>query len=119
MLGSFVILLWLGVPLWWALLVTIFFGMIYLGLRYPRGKKDWRYSSHETMYIIMTLIMMVVFIMAIQAALRTLGGNLPSMIEILTLFIIMPIMIILFLLGLFYPAGKVLKLRNTHGMEKT
>ena len=41
-LGAYVILLWLGIPLWWALCVVIIFGLIYLGLRYPRGKEDFR-----------------------------------------------------------------------------
>jgi hypothetical protein len=118
-LGAYVILLWLGIPLWWALCIVIIFGLIYLGLRYPRGKQDWRYSFTETLYMVMTLITMFIFIMAIQAALVSIGGNLPSAINILILFIVMPIMMILFLLGLFFPIGKRIALRRTKNMGKT
>lgn len=118
-LGGFVILLWLGVPLWWALCIIIIFGLIYLGLRYPRGKEDWRYSFQETLYVVMTLITMFIFIIAIQAALRNIGADLPSAITILTLFVIMPCMLILFLLGLFFPSGKRLRLRKTQGTGKS
>jgi hypothetical protein len=111
-LGGFVILLWLGVPIWWALCIIIFFGLVYLGLRYPRGKEDWRYNFRETLYIVMTLITMFIFIIAIQAALRSIGGNLPSAVTLLTYVIIMPVMIILFLLGLFFPSGKVFNLKK-------
>jgi len=109
MLMAFVILIWLGVPIWWALCIIIFFGLVYLGLRYPRGKADWRYSFRETLYIVMTLITMLIFITAIQAALRSMGGNLPSAMEIIVLFIVMPCMVILFLLGLFFPQGRAIK----------
>lgn len=112
-LGGFVILLWLGIPIWWALCIIIFFGLLYLGLRYPRGKADWRYNFRESLYIIMTLITMFIFIIAIQTALRSIGGNLPSAVSILTFFIIIPSMIILFLLGLFFPVGKPFKLKKT------
>jgi hypothetical protein len=112
-LGGFVILLWLGVPIWWALCIIIFFGLVYLGLRYPRGRKDWHYNFRESLYIVMTLITMFIFIIAIQAALRSIGGNLPSAVTILTFFIIMPCMIILFLLGLFFPYGKPFKLKKS------
>ncbi len=119
LLGGYVILLWLGIPLWWALCIVIFFGLVYLGLRYPRGKKDWRYSFSETLYTLMTLITMFIFIMAIQAALVSIGGSIPSAITILTLFIVMPIMMMLFLLGLFFPFGKHFSLRKSNGMRKT
>lgn len=118
MLGGFVILLWLGVPILWALCIVIIFGLIYLGLRYPRGKEDWHYSFRETLYIVMTLITMFIFIIAIQTALRNIGGNLPSAVQILLFFIIVPCMIILFLLGLFFPSGKAFELRRTEGMGK-
>jgi hypothetical protein len=118
-LGGHVILLWLGIPLWWALCMVIIFGLIYLGLRYPRGKQDWRYSFTETFYMLMTLITMLIFIMAIQAALVSIGGNIPSAITILTLFIVMPVMMVLFLLGLFFPIGKRIHLRRTQNMGKT
>jgi hypothetical protein len=45
--------------------------------------------------------------------LRSIGGNLPSAVSILTFFIIMPCMIILFLLGLFFPYGKPFKLKKS------
>jgi len=112
-LGGFVILLWLGIPIWWALCIIIFFGLLYLGLRYPRGKVDWHYNFRESLYIIMTLITMFIFIIAIQTALRSIGSNLPSAVSILTFFIIIPCMIILFLLGLFFPFGKPFKLKKT------
>jgi hypothetical protein len=112
MLLAYVLLLWLGVPLWWSLCIMIFIGLLYLGLRYPRGKADWRYSFRESLYMVMTLITMIIFVSAIQAALANLGGNLPSEIEILLFFIVMPAMMIFFVLGLFFPHGKTLKLRN-------
>jgi hypothetical protein len=98
----------------------ILFGLLYLGLRYPKGKADWRFSFRESLYIVMTLITMIIFIIAIQAALVNLGGNLPSEVEILLFFIVMPAMMILFLLGLFFPSGKAIKLKNTDSVnEKT
>ena len=96
----------------------IFFGLLYLGLRYPRGKADWRFSFRESIYIIMTLITMIIFIIAIQAALVNLGGNLPSAVEIFLFFIVMPAMMILFLLGLFFPNGKAIRLKNADSMDK-
>lgn len=116
-LGGFVILLWLGIPLLWALIFIIFFALTYLGLRYPRGKEDWRYSFRETAYVVMTLITMFIFIIAIQTALVNIGGNLPSGITILTYYVIIPVMIILFLLGLFFPGGKAFTLRK-NGIKK-
>lgn len=118
MLMAYVLLLWLGVPIWWSLCIMIFIGLLYLGLRYPKGKADWRYSFRESLYIIMTLITMIIFIIAIQAALVNLGGNLPSSVEILLFFIVMPAMMILFLLGLFFPHGKAIKLKNADNMDK-
>jgi hypothetical protein len=117
MLTGFVVLLWLGIPLLWALLMIIFLGLTYLGLRYPRGKEDWRYSFRETAYVLMTLITMFIFIIAIQTAMLNIG-TLPSNIYILVFFIIAPCMLILFLLGLFFPAGKAFKLRQSQDMKK-
>ncbi|UCG68987.1 MAG: hypothetical protein JSV09_14565 [Thermoplasmata archaeon] len=117
-LGGFVILLWLGIPLLWALCIIIFLGMVYLGLRYPRGKADWKYSFRETVYVVMTIITMMVFIIAIQAALLSIGSNIPSAVSLLMFFIIMPCMIILFLLGLFFPNGKAFNLKGTEGPRK-
>ena len=118
MLVSYVLLLWLGIPIWWSLCIMILFGLLYLGLRYPKGKADWLFSFRESLYIVMTLITMIIFIIAIQAALVNLGGNLPSTVEILLFFIVMPAMMILFLLGLFFPSGKAIKLKNTDGVDK-
>jgi hypothetical protein len=115
MLIAYVLLLWLGIPIWWSLCITAFIGLVYLGLRYPRGKADWRFSFRETLYIVMTLLTMFIFIMAIQAALVNLGENLPSAVYLLLFFIIMPAMVILFLLGLFFPHGKAINLKK---MEK-
>jgi hypothetical protein len=117
-LGAFVLLSWLGIPVWWSLVITIFFAMVYLGLRYPRGKTDWRYSFKETSYIIMTLITMFVFIIAIQTALLTIGSDLPPAVELLVFFIVMPLMTILFILGLVFPHGKALKLKGKGLGEK-
>jgi hypothetical protein len=117
-LGGFVILSWLGIPILWAICVIIFLGMVYLGLRYPRGKADWKYSFRETVYVVMTLITMMVFIIAIQTALVSIGGNIPSAIWLLMFFIIMPCMIILFLLGLFFPNGKAFNLKRTESSRK-
>lgn len=117
-LGGFVILIWLGVPLLWALIIIIFLGMVYLGLRYPRGKADWKYSFRETMYVVMTLITMFVFIIAIQTALMNIGSNLPSAVSLLLFFVIMPVMVILFLFGLFFPNGKAFNLKKTEGPRK-
>jgi hypothetical protein len=112
---SYVLLLWLGIPIWWSLCITAFCALVYLGLRYPRGKADWRFSFKETLYIVMTLMTMFVFIIAVQTALVNLGESIPSSIDLLLYFIILPAMMILFLLGLFFPQGKALKLKN---MEK-
>ncbi|UCE74058.1 MAG: hypothetical protein JSV56_13730 [Methanomassiliicoccales archaeon] len=118
MLIAYILLLWLGIPIWWSLCITAFIGLLYLGLRYPKGKADWRSSFRETLYIVMTLITMFIFIMAIQAALRSIGNALPSAVEILLFFIVMPSMMILFLLGLFFPCGKALKLRGVENSDK-
>jgi hypothetical protein len=118
MLTGFVLLLWLGIPLLWALCMIIFIGLTYLGIRYPRGKEDWHYSFRETAYVVMTLITMFIFIIAIQAALINIGA-LPSDIYIFVFFIITPCMVILFLLGLFFPAGKAFKLRQSHDMKES
>jgi hypothetical protein len=115
-LSAFVLLSYLGIPVWWSLLATIFFALVYLGLRYPRGKPDWRYSFKETSYIVMTLMTMFVFIIAIQAALLTLGSNIPPAVELLVFFIVMPVMVILFVLGLFFPHGKAFRLDGQKGM---
>lgn len=112
MLISYVLLIWLGVPLWWSLCITSFVGLIYLGLRYPRGKVDWRYSFKESLYMVMTLMTMFIFIMAIQEALQGIGGNLPSAVDILLYFILIPGLLILFLLGLFFPHGKAFNLKG-------
>ena len=117
-LSAFVILSYLGIPVWWALLATIFFALVYLGLRYPRGKPDWRYSFKETSYIVMTLMTMFVFIIAIQAALLTLGSNMPPAVELLVFFIVMPVMVILFVLGLFFPHGKAFRLDGQKGLTE-
>ena len=106
MLMAYVLLLWLGIPIWWSLLVAAFMGLLYLGLRYPRGKEDWRFSFKETLYMVMTLMTMFIFIMAIQEALGAIGGDLPSSMDLLLFFIVLPAMMILFLLGLFFPHGK-------------
>jgi hypothetical protein len=115
-LSAFVMLSYLGIPVWWSLLATIFFALVYLGLRYPRGKPDWRYSFKETSYIVMTLMTMFVFIIAIQAALLTLGSNIPPAVELLVFFIVMPVMVILFILGLFFPHGKAFRLDGKSGL---
>jgi hypothetical protein len=54
----------------------------------------------------MTLFTMFIFILAIQAALQSIGGDLPSAIHLLLFFMVLPAMFILFLLGLFLPHGK-------------
>jgi hypothetical protein len=112
MLMAYVLLLWLGIPIWWSLLVAAFMGLLYLGLRYPRGKADWRFSFKETLYMVMTLMTMFIFIMAIQEALGAIGGNLPSAMQILVFFIIIPGLLILFLLGLFFPHGKAFNFKG-------
>jgi hypothetical protein len=118
MLISYVLLLWLGIPIWWSLFITSFVGLIFLGLRYPRGKADWRYSFKESLYMVMTLMTMFIFIMAIQEALRGIGGNLPSAIDILLYFILIPGLLILFLLGLFFPNGKAFFVKGASDFDK-
>lgn len=118
MLMAYVLLLWLGVPLWWSLCIMVIIGLLYLGLRYPRGKADWRYSFRESLYMVMTLVTMIIFVSAIQAALVNLGGNLPSAVDILLFLIVMPVMMIFFLLGLFFPHGKAIKLKSAGDAEE-
>jgi hypothetical protein len=118
MLIAYVLLLWLGIPIWWSLCITSFMGLVYLGLRYPRGKADWRYSFKETLYMVMTLITMFIFIMAVQEALRAIAGNIPSALDILLFFLVIPGLLILFLLGLYFPHGKALKLRGAGDFDK-
>jgi hypothetical protein len=88
---------------------TVLVVLIYIALRYPRGRQDWKQNPLETIYTISTMVTMLLMIYIIYLAGTSL--MLPDAMQLLTAIAALAFMV-MFLLGLFYPGGGHLPLRR-------
>lgn len=108
---AFLVQIAIGVPLAWALLIIVFFILLYLGARYPNGKLDWNYDIRTSVYILFTMISLIILIYLLYTVARVI--RLPD-ISTLIIYIVLAGFIFLFLLALFFPDGYLPKiLRKT------
>jgi len=97
----------------WLIGSTVLVLLIYLGLQYPNGLKDWKYSSIETLYTLSTMVTMLLMVYVIHLSATAI--KIPGSNEI-TIAVTLLGFMVLFLMGLFYPVGS--KLRISKPPEK-
>jgi len=98
--GAFLAGLWMGLDTVWVLGTTVLVVLMYIALRYPRGKADWKQGPVETVYTISTMVTMLLMVYVIYLAGTSL--RLPGAMQITTAIAALAFMV-MFLLGLFYP----------------
>jgi len=107
--AAFMLGLGLGFGMVWTVGATVMVVLIYVGLRYPRGRADWKHPPMETVYMLSTLVTMLLFVYVIYlsaAALKLPWDNQLAIGVAALAFMVM------LLLGLFYPSGGRLPLRG-------
>jgi len=107
--AAFVTGLSIGVPPVWLIGSTVIVLMIYIGLRYPRGRADWKYSSIETIYMLSTMVTMLLLVYIIFMAATSI--RIPNSM-MLSLAIAALAFMVMFLLGMFYPSGGKFSLKK-------
>jgi len=107
--AAFLAGLWMGLGPVWVVGSTIMAVLIYIALRYPRGRPDWKYGPVETVYTLSTMVTMLLMVYIIYLA----GASLipPGGMQLLTAIAALGFMV-MFLLGLFYPGGRGLQSRG-------
>lgn len=60
LLGFAVTYLVLKITLAWCFLALAILALIYMSMRYPRGKEDWPHAIGSTLYLIVMIILMVI-----------------------------------------------------------
>jgi len=107
--AAFMLGLGLGIGLAWTAGATVVAVLFYIGLRYPRGKADWKYPPVESLYMLSTLVTMLVFVYVIylSAAVLDLPWDNQLAIGVAALAFL-----VMLLLGLFFPSGGKMPLRG-------
>ena len=107
--AAFMLGLGLGIGLVWTVGVTVVAVLFYIGLRYPRGRADWKHPPVESLYMLSTLVTMLVFVYVIYLSAAVLDLPWDSQLAIGTAALAFLVMM---LLGLFFPSGGKLPLRG-------
>lgn len=103
---GFVILLSMGVPVMWSLIILLFLVMMYLGLSCPNGLEDWNRGKKESAALLVTLGSILLVIYLLYMVLKTI--SFPDTILLIT-WASAIIIAVLFILSLFFPSGKKLE----------
>jgi len=98
--AAFLAGLWMGLGPIWVLGTTIIAVLIYIALRYPRGRPDWKQGSVETIHTISTMVTMLLMVYIVYLAGTSL--KLPGAMQLTTAIAALAFMV-MFLLGLFFP----------------
>jgi hypothetical protein len=93
----------------WLLGSTVIVLLIYMGLRYPRGRADWKYGAIESLFTLSTMVTMLLLVYIIFMAATSI--RLPNSME-LSMAIAALAFMGMFLLGLFYPSGRKMPFRK-------
>ena len=93
----------------WLVGTTALVLLLYLGLRYPRGRADWKHTPLETAYTLSTMVTMNLFVYVIYLSATVL--RLPGSGELTVALAALGFMA-MFLAGLLYPAGGKWPLRS-------
>jgi signal transduction histidine kinase len=57
-----------GVPLAWMAIITVFIAFLYIALRYPRGKADWKEGARGSLYLLFTLFVLLLMVYLVVTA---------------------------------------------------
>jgi len=106
--AAFILCLSLGLGLLWTVGVTVLAVLAYIGLRYPRGRADWKHQPVESLYMLSTLLTMLLFVYVIYASAAVLDLPWDSGLAVGVAALAFAVML---LLGLFFPSGGKLPLR--------
>ncbi len=107
--AAFMLGLGLGIGVAWTVGATVLSVLIYVGLRYPRGRSDWKHPPLESIYMLSTLVTMLLFVYVIYLSAAALKLPWDSQLAIGVAALAFMVML---LLGLFYPSGGRLPLRG-------
>lgn len=99
---TFAMLLTSNLPLGWCLFITFMAALLYLGMRYPHGKRDWPYDFKKTVYLLFTCVSLIVLVGFFYASIRIV--NVPETITV-AIYLLVSSFSFLFLLGLLFPEG--------------
>ncbi|MFO7991751.1 MAG: hypothetical protein R6U61_05605 [Thermoplasmata archaeon] len=100
---GFIILLSLDVNPLWAIVILLFALMVYISVQYPNGLSDWDKNRKETAALLLTIVSILLLVFLIYIALSTI--TLPSSMLLMS-WISAIIFAFLFIISLFYPAGR-------------
>ncbi len=107
--AAFMVGLALGLGPVWTVGATVVAVLFYAGVRYPRGRADWKHSPVESIYMLSTLATMLVFVYVIYISAAVLDLPWDSQLAVGVAALAFLVML---LLGLFYPAGGKMPLRG-------
>jgi peptidoglycan biosynthesis protein MviN/MurJ (putative lipid II flippase) len=107
--AAFILGLGLGIGPAWTAGATLVAVLLYLGLRYPRGRADWKYPPIESIYMVSTLVTMLVFVYVIYVSAAVLDLPWDSG---LAMGVAALAFLVMLLLGMFYPAGGKIPVRS-------